>query len=159
MNIPLDTNITQNDIFQLFEDENKPDHNFRNEATRSQLSSNSLSNIFFSQQNVDLLNQAIRYGVWKKSCKKHIIDPQNTTQLRLVMRSIYYQYSKNRPYGILDQIKILNSYVLDFCIPRILSEIGIYHRYRQDIYQLPAPLSYGDYSTLKGTKVLELKDF
>lgn len=155
----MSSEVADRDIYQLFEEDDKPDNNFQNEALGSQLSTNQLSLIFFSQQNVDLLNEAIRYSIYKKSCGKHIISRQNETQLRLIMRSIYFQYSKNRQYGILDQVKTLNTYVLEFCIPNILSEIGLYARYRSDIEQLPAPLAYGDYITTKGSKVLEQKEF
>lgn len=146
-------------IYKLFSEDNRPNNSYSKEAMKSIFSTNSLTNIFFSQMNVDLLQEAIRYSVYKKTSSKSIIDRQSSTELRLVMRSIYLQWSKNRQYGILDQVKELNKMVLDFCVPRIIQEINIYSRYTKEINQLPPPLSRGEFVSTKGSKVLELNDF
>lgn len=146
-------------IYKLFESDNRPNNSYSKEAMKSIFSTNQVSIVFFSQLNVDMLQEGIRYGVYKKSCKKFIIDRQSPTELRLVMRSIYLQWSKNRQYGIIDQVKELNKIVLDFCIPRILQEIYIYSRYTKDINQLPPPISRGEYVSSKGSKTLEYNDF
>ena len=146
-------------IYNLFQESNRDNLKYSEEATRNIHSSTQLSNVFFSQMNLDVLQEAIRYLVYIKSCKRFIIDKQSDTELRLVMRGMYLQYAKNKQYDILAQIKELNLLVLDFCVPRIVQEIEIYHTYIRDIQQLPDPLDRGQFVSAKGTKVLQLKDF
>jgi hypothetical protein len=93
--------------------------------------------------------------VYTKSCKKHVIDKQSENDLLIIMRSIYLQYAEHKPYNILDQIKVLNKHVVEFCVPKILEEINIYLYYRKDISQLPMPMERGEFISAKGNKVLE----
>jgi hypothetical protein len=127
------------------------------EAIKSIHSKNELSDVFFSRKNIDILQDSIRYLVFKNSCKKHVIDKQSETDLVIVMRSIYLQYGEHRPYGIAEQVKELNSRVLEYCVPKILDEINIYLHYRKDISALPVPMDRGEFISAKGTKVLEQK--
>lgn len=150
---------TGEQIYHLFEEDMRPNNNYSQEAMKSIFSTNQVSNIFFSQFNLDLLQEAIRYQVYKKSCDKFVICRQSNTELRLIMRSIYLQWSKNQQYGILEQVKELNKVVLDFCIPRIIQEINIYSKYTKDINQLPVPLPNAEFVGTKGSKVLEQNDF
>ena len=146
-------------IYQLFQANNRDNNRFGGEALRSIHSSNELATVFFSQQNLDVLQEAIRYLVWVKSCKRFVIDKQSDTEVRLVMRSMYLQYAKHKQYDVLGQIKELNMLVLDFCVPRIVQEIDLYKRYIVDITQLPTQMDRGQFISAKGTKVLEMKSF
>lgn len=146
-------------IYDLFKDEKKPSLNFNDEAIKGVHQNNDLSRVFFSQQNIDALQNAIRYQVYNKSCKKHIIDKQSETELKLIMRATYLEKARHATRDILEEIKRLNSVVIDFCVPRILQEINIYMHYRDDISHLPIPLERGQFSSSKGQKVLESKQF
>lgn len=156
----LDTLYGDNyNIYDLFKQDTKPSLNFNDEAIKGTHSNNDLSRFFFSQQNIDVLQDAIRYQVYTKSCKKHVIDRQSDTELKLIMRATYLEKARHATKDILGEIKRLNSVVLDFCIPRILQEINIYMHYRDDISHLPIPLERGQFSSAKGQKVLETKQF
>jgi len=118
-----------------------------------------LSQSYFSRKNTNIIQNMLRYNVWMMSNKKYIIDRQSDTQLQIVMRSIYLQYAKNRNDNIIGQIKILNKYVLDYCIPHILSEVEQYKAYRVKASQIPDPLPRSVSLSNAGTKTLILKNF
>jgi hypothetical protein len=146
--------------YPLFkEDSSKSYHAYQTEAIKGNTTSTPLSNIFFSQQNVDALHQAIRYQVYTKSNRKFIIDKQSDTELRIVMRSVYIQYGRNAPHEILSQVKELNTLVLDYCVPTVLSEIRMHLHYVQERDRVPMPLARSPYISTAGTKTLELKRF
>ena len=142
------------EMYNLFNEKTQY-RNAGDEAIKSVHQRNEVSDIFFSRQNIDYLQDALRYLVYEKSCKKHVIDKQSETELIIVMRSTYLQYGEHKPYGIADQIKQLNTAVLNYCVPKILEEIKQYLYYRKDISALPVPMDRGQFVSSKGTKVLE----
>ena len=146
-------------IYDLFKEEKKPSLNFNNEAIKGTHSNNDISRVFFSKENIDALQDAIRYQIYIKSCKKHIIDRQSDTELKLIMRATYLEHARHATRDVLAEIQRLNNIVIDFCVPRILQEINIYMRYRSDINSLPIPMERGQFSSSKGLKVLETKQF
>ena len=146
--------------YPLFRERTSTDyHAFEQDALRGNTTSTALSGVFFSAQNVEALQQAIRYQVYVRSNRKHIIDKQSDTELRIVMRSIYIQYGKNAPHEILEQVKELNARVLDYCVPNVLSEIQMHMHYLNDLERVPTPLARSPYISTAGTKTLELKRF
>lgn len=132
---------------------------FNEEAIKGIHSNNMLSQIFFSQINIDGLQEAIRYQVYVKSCKQHVIARQSETELKIIMRAMYLENARHRQNDILPEIRRLNALVLDFCVPRILQEIKMYISYRNDINKLPTPLDRGEFQSSKGTKYLEQKSW
>jgi len=126
-------------------------------ATQHMLSSSLLSNTYFSLENIEILQNAIRAEIYKKTNKKHIIPNQSYDQLKIIMRSIYLQYSINRDDNIKGQIERLNKLVLDFCIPQIYSELTSYIKYKRDISTLPVPMD--NPTTFSIDKTMELNNF
>jgi hypothetical protein len=129
------------------------------EAVRGQLDTNALSSLYFSESNINALQHGIRFLVWKKTCGKYTISNQSEDELRIVMRSIYLQHSKNLPFGIVEQVKELNGLVLDYCVPKVIEELHMYSAYKRDISTLPIPLDRGVNESIKGKKVLEMNRF
>jgi hypothetical protein len=101
---------------------------------------NLLSKVFFSAENVQILQNGIRAGVYEMSEKKFVIAPQNVDTLKIVMRSIYLQYSEHREYDVTGQIERLNNLVLNYCVPTVFSEAVGYQKYRLDQSTLVVPL-------------------
>jgi hypothetical protein len=145
--------------FALFKEYHNDNSSFENEALKSNISSNQLTDVYFSHKNIEALHEGIRYQVYVRSENKHIIDRQSDIDLKIVMRSIYYEYSKNLPYDILGQVRDLNAKVIDYCVNNILSEINMYLRYRQDISSNPEPLPRSVNVSSAGSKTLFMKDF
>lgn len=135
------------------------DKRFNREAIKGVHGSNTLNEVFFSDTNIYAIQHGIRYLVWLNSCKKHVIDNQSEEELKVVMRSVYLQYGKNLPFNILEQVKELNSFVLEYCVSRIMSEINLYSKYRSDLSSLPVPMEHAQNISSRGSKVLEMKEF
>jgi hypothetical protein len=136
-------NIMQPDITNLFAMYDKIPINtcttFR-EATIGQWEQTSLSNAFFSKENIQILQNGIRAGVYKMSNGNFIIAPQDCDSLKIIMRSVFLQHSANKLTDISGQVNALNQIVLDYCIPRVYSEAQGYMKYLVDVTTLAVPL-------------------
>ena len=111
------------------------------DALNGNLINNTLSNLFFSAENITILQNGIRKGVYDKSNSKYLIDNQDYDVLKTIMRGIYLQYSANMETNITEQIVSLNKLVLDFCIPKIVKEAQSYMIYRKDVSTIHDPIS------------------
>ena len=109
-------------------------------ATKYMLSPSLLGTTFFSVENIEIIQNAIRAEIYRKTNKKHIIDKQNYDQLKMIMRSFYLQYALHQDHNIKEQIETLNKMVLDFCVPQVYSELISYLKYKEDISSLPKPI-------------------
>jgi hypothetical protein len=54
-----------------------------------------LSDAYFSLANITIIQNALRKGVYDKSDEKIMVDYQPQDQIVSVMRSMFYQHSKN----------------------------------------------------------------
>lgn len=133
--------------------------------------------LFFSAENVDALQEAIRYRVFVGSSGRFTIGRQSDRELAIVMRSIYLQDTSGRSAqpaqaqrrvayherrgraAALEEVRALNRQVLDFCVPRVLEEVRMNAQYLRDVSTLPQPLDRGEFSSSKGTRVLETTSF
>jgi hypothetical protein len=121
--------------------------------------SNRISDLFFSDYNVNILQDAIRYRVWVESNRTLMIGRQSDRELSIVMRSIYISESKNREDSesmVVQQVKQLNKLVLDYCVPQIVREGDMYRKYTSDASSLPVPLERGKLATKKGDNSLDM---
>jgi hypothetical protein len=147
-------------MYELFEyRDKKPSTTFQSEAIMGTHGPNEISRVFFSVVNIEALQQSIRYNVYVQSCKKHIIDRQSDTDLKVIMRAIYLEHASHDVPDVMSEIKRLNAMVINFCVPRILQEINMYMRYKADINKLPVPMDRGEFSSTKGMKSLVTKEF
>ena len=92
---------------------------------------NALSRTFFSNDNMERIQNQIVNDVYNKSQKK--ISKQSYQELQIIMKSIYLQYSRNLPNNIEEQVLTLNKYVVDYSVPTIISNVLEYNKYLQDI--------------------------
>ena len=68
---------------------------YRN-ALAGNLENNMLSRVFFSAENVQILQNGIRAGVYKASKEEILVPPQNVDTLKIIMRSTYLQYAEHK---------------------------------------------------------------
>jgi hypothetical protein len=101
---------------------------------------NTLSELYFSAKNIQLIQNAIRAGVYKMSNEKYIVAPPNIDTLKVIMRSIYLQHAKHKPNKITEQIEELNKVVLNYAIPTVYNEAVGYQKYCEDQSTLVVPL-------------------
>lgn len=147
-----------NNVFHLYDKIPIGDKttNYRNALTGN-MEQNLLSNTFFSAGNILIIQHGIIAGVYKNSNNQFQIGYQNQDTLKIIMRSIFLQHSKNLSTNITQQVEHLNKLVLDYCIPQICGEANGYIKFKQDVSTLPIPLSRG-VSTYSSNS-LELKKF
>jgi hypothetical protein len=119
-----------------------------------------LNTIFFSEANLENLQQEIAAAVFQMSgSKRYIIGPQNDADLKTVMRSYYLQYAQNDPTRVSEELTSLNNRVIGWCSNNIMVEIEAYKYYRRDIEDFPAPIERPVMTNIYGTRTGELKSF
>jgi hypothetical protein len=101
-----------------------------------------LSKAFFSQENIQILQNGIRAGVYHRSNGQYLIAPQDCDSLKIVMRSVYLQYSANQPNNVTQQIEALNNIVLNYCIQQVYGEAQGYLKYIDDASTLVVPIAH-----------------
>lgn len=101
---------------------------------------NVLAQVYFSQENIQIIQNGIRAGVYKMSENKLNVPPQNIDTLKIIMRSIYLQYAEHYPKDITGQVEYLNSLVLEYAVTSVYNEAIGYLKYVQDQSTLVVPL-------------------
>ena len=114
---------------------------FRN-PTEGLWNDTNLSQAFFSQQNIQMLQNGIRAGVYERSNGQYVIAPQDCDSLKIVMRSVYLQHAANQPNNIPQQVIELNKIVLNYCIQQVYSEAQGYMKYLYDVSTLAVPIAH-----------------
>lgn len=115
-----------------------------------------LSIAYFSRENIAIIQNGIRKGVYDKSKGQYLVGNQSEDVLKVIMRSIFLQYSANMPDSIPQQIKALDQIVLDFCIKQVYGEAQGYQQYLYDASTLVVPIEHPVLSSTED-KTLELK--
>lgn len=151
----LAKSLTSYDLFSKAE----AHHDFDKQGIKNIHTENPISALFFSRHNIEILQNGIRYMVYKKTENSAIIDHQSENELLVIMRSIYLQYCDHKPYEIISQVKDLNSKVLDYAVPVVLVGLNQYVNYKNDASQLPIPLEHSVNMSSKGTKILYNQTF
>ena len=128
------------------------------EALGGTWESNVLAQVFFSAGNIQIIQNGLRAGVYKRSNNNFVIAPQNIDTLKIIMRSIYLQYAEHYENDITGQVERLNRIVLDYAVPTVYAEAVGYLKYCQDQSSLVVPLELPQ-QTDRQYKQLELKQW
>ena len=115
-----------------------------------------LSRAFFSSQNISIIQNGIRAGVFEKSKNQYVIANQDLDTIKIIMRSVYLQNSTNNPDHITTQITKLNNIVVGYCVKHIYSEAQGYLQYKRDVSNMYIPISHPVKADVDD-KTLELK--
>ena len=153
-------NIITPNINNLFDMKDKiPNQTFDyRDALNGNWYKTKLSDLFFSKENIEIIQNGIRTGVYKMSNNKYIIDKQDYDEIKVIMRSVFLQNSKNKPCNITEQITKLNQIVLDYAIKQVYGEAQGYIKYKYDISNINEPMAYPVMSKLNN-KQLKLKNW
>lgn len=111
-------------------------------ALTGNLESSVLSRAFFSAENIEILQNGIRSGVYKMSNSQIVVSPQNVDTLKIIMRSTYLQYAEHRKEDIRGQIAKLNEIVLDYAVKNVYSGAVSHLKYIEDQSTLVTPLEH-----------------
>ena len=145
--------------FNLFEDIDNDYKSCNNNNLNNLQSESLLSSVFFSDQNMNIIQNAIRYKIWLITNKQQIISKQCNIQLNIVMKSIYFQYSKNLNTKIKEQIIELNDKVMNYCVNNIYNNLQQYKTYTNDISSGLKVMDLPKIDNVKGEKTFRLDKF
>lgn len=115
-----------------------------------------LSIAYFSKDNMQIIQNAIRAGVYEVSNQQYIIDNQNCDTLKIIMRSVFLQSSTNLPNQITQQLQALNDLVVEYCVKQAYSEAQAYINYKRDASTMYNPIDRPTQPDFNN-KTLELK--
>jgi hypothetical protein len=110
------------------------------EALAGTWEDNVVAQVFFSEKNIQIIQNWLREGVYKMSNEKYVISTQNVDTLKIIMRSIYMQYAEHYPHNIKGQVERLNQLVLDYAVPSVYNEAVGYEKYCRDQSTIVVPL-------------------
>ncbi|ADX06307.1 hypothetical protein 162300262 [Organic Lake phycodnavirus 2] len=91
------------------------------------------------------------------SQQKYVIDDQNMDVLKVIMRSIFLQYSKFQFDNIKQQVDEMNVMVVEYSSNNIFGEIQGYLKYKKDASNMYTLMDRPVY--LHNDNSLELKNF
>ena len=144
--------------FPGYQYQRSSEENFQDDMLRGNWEPTDVTKIYFSKENLDRIQNAIRRQVFERSQPKgYIIDNQSADELKMIMRAMFLAHSQNRPDHVREQIQELNNHVFNYCIPRIYGEAQGYLKYLQDASTLVVPMSNPIHVSMD--KTLELKPF
>ena len=126
-------------------------------ATKYIFQPSELSNTYFSKENINNVHNDIKKKVYDLSQQKYVIDDQDMDTLKVIMRSIFLQYSKFQFENIAQQVSHLNQMVIDSSSQSIFGEIQGYLKYKQDASSMYTLMERPVY--LHNDNSLELKRF
>ena len=116
-----------------------------------------LSQTYFSAENMQIIQNGLRAGVYEMSKGKITVPPQNVDALKTIMRSIFLQYSEHCGESrIAQEVEKLNKLVLDYAVLSVYNEAVGYLKYCQDQSSLVVPIERAQH-TDRVYKQLELK--
>lgn len=121
----------------------KEDHTY--DFIRNIHVTNPLSEAYFSDANLQLLQNQIRYAVYKASNGKYVIGPQSEKELTILRRSIYLQNGRYLPPEVMpikEQIRKLNNLIVMYSVGRIMSEIQQYDHYIHEVENMYVPIEH-----------------
>jgi hypothetical protein len=110
------------------------------EALNGTLENNVLAQVYFSAENMQIIQNALRVNIYKLSDGKINIPNQNVDNLKIIMRGIYMEYAEHYPKDIKGQVQRLNQLVLDYAVPNLYSEAVGYMSYLVSQSTLPMPM-------------------
>jgi hypothetical protein len=156
------TTYTEPDINNLFSMYDKIPANqctTYQEPLVGQLDETPLSKAYFSDNNIQIIQNGIRAGVYRKSNGQYTIGSQDCDSIKIIMRAIYLQHSINQPTNLSKQIEELNNMVLNYCIPKVYLEAQGYLKYLSDVSTMADPIPIPIMASQKDKRNYKLPDW
>lgn len=123
----------------------------------NEMSETPLTKLFFSEKNIEALHAAIQYRIHKQ--KNVSIKKQSDTELRVIMRSIYFLHGQNLLENIVEQVRDLNTCVIKYAVEQISVQIEQYNAFQVHQNTLPTPMELPKNMSIKGRNVLHTDGF
>lgn len=114
-------------------------------TTENDIGAEYLSQHFYSEENMEIINKMLVMDVFKKSNRTIKIPFQSKSDLMVTMRWVYINYARNLPFKVKEQILELNREVVNQLSSQLLSQAQQHIDYLRDIEKprvpLPPPIS------------------
>lgn len=107
--------------------------NLNTNIISSNKSPTAVSNMYFTTENQEAIQQAIIAEIYRRSGGQYRISRQNDNELQIIMSSMYYQYGKNMPNNVVEQVNELNNLVIEECVKIIIPNVQQHLGYIKDI--------------------------
>ena len=120
----------------------------------SQCDSNRVVGSFFSDRNIAHLQTQMRRII--KDKLGVVIDRQSDQELVQVMRAMYSMRGNPRPENVAEEVRRLNTIVLDWVVPHLVTNIKAHYGYLRDISRPYRLLDRPKYASLKGEQTVQL---
>jgi hypothetical protein len=108
-----------------------------------------LNTVYFSEFNVNLLQKTIRTQFKKQT--NISIDYQNEADLLAIMRAVFINNATNQPTGVCEQVRKMNTVVINTALAQIHTGVSQYMDYNKEIKStlqlLPNPVNTSTHGT------------
>ena len=115
------------------------------ESISSMYESNSLSDLYFDQSNIQQIQDKIQSAV-KEKTQESFQPFMNINDIKTIMRKHYLEYAKDVLYlednSTNQQLQYLNQKVLDHCIPLVYNESLAYVKFIRDQNYIATPIMH-----------------
>jgi hypothetical protein len=118
-----------------------------------------LNVIFFSDDNINLIQKGIQDQVYTMSGGKYKIARQSDDEVKIIMRSYYLSFGENNPLTISQDLASLNSRVIGYASAKVYSEVDFHMFYLKDVQDFAPPIANPMNVASFGTRTGELKSF
>lgn len=81
-----------------------------------------LQTLFFSKENIEIIQKQLILYVYRKTNKQILIEPQDEKHLIPPMRWLFSIYAKNFNFSIKEQIAELNNKLIESVGPKVITE-------------------------------------
>lgn len=97
--------------------------------------------LFFSKENFNRIQKMIKREVLIKTKGVFKLETnQDESDLLVAMRAVYYEHAKFLPNNIIRQVKELNTKLIDYMLPDMITQIKQSYTYIQEINQPLKPI-------------------
>ena len=90
-----------------------------------------LSNVFFSQDNIQYISNTVRQKIYEKT--NTVIASLENKDLFIIMRAIFLEYSDSASSGVKNQLLQLNKKIIDKVYDTVYENFKEYYNYLTDI--------------------------
>ena len=110
-----------------------------------------LNSMFFSQENLNVVQRTIRYKFKNESGLS--IDRQDERDLFALMRSVFIIYEQNPYDNVTEQVKRINEVVVNKALEQIRTNASQFMTYVRDMDQPMMPLPTPENTSVYGTRI------
>lgn len=126
---------------------------YARDVTRSMhIDENLVATIFFGRDNLEALQTGLRNRVLDRTQGRLSIGRQSEVDLLVFMRGVYADHARHDDTDPIEQVRGLNTTVLDKCVDVVISGAQQYEGYLRDAATMPSLLDRPMYVDPTGTK-------